>query len=413
MRAIMDGVSIETWKRRLRPRPLIQQLEIRDVIARAVAFQERLGGLKKAIDLPQPGWYPWDSFGTLTLLDQMLTGRRRFLDPLIGSDPILDIGCGDGDLAFLWESLGYRVCAIDNRATNYNQMAGVEALKIALDSSVRIEPLDLDRPLDGALDRASGWPIGRCGLALFLGILYHLKNPYGVLESLAGCARYCLLSTAITRYAPDALNTPDGVALNTPKSTPVNEWPVAFLADRDGLRGDETNYWIFSETGLRTLVDRCGWEICDWRVVGDAGSVLWNTQRDERAICLLRSRAFDRERVTQLADGWHAIENGAWRWTARRFSMIVATGSWPGAGQRVNLKITVPESLAVPLVLTARVGGEPIATHTLAARGEYECAQMVPAGDEVLLEFELDRALMPDARDGRERGIVVRAIELG
>ena len=40
--------------------------------------------------------------------------------------------------------IGCRVCAIDNPPTNYNGMAGVETLKVALDSSVRIEPLDLD-----------------------------------------------------------------------------------------------------------------------------------------------------------------------------------------------------------------------------------------------------------------------------
>src|ERR1039458_8640104 len=56
-------------------------------------------------------------------------------------------------------------------------MAGVEALKRALDSSVRIEPLDLDGPFY--------LPLRHSGLALCLGILYHLKNPYRVLETLA------------------------------------------------------------------------------------------------------------------------------------------------------------------------------------------------------------------------------------
>jgi tRNA (mo5U34)-methyltransferase len=380
-------VSLASWKRRLRPRPLIQQLEIRDILARAVSFQERLRQARSEIASPDPGWYPWDSFGTLTLLDRLLTGRRRFLEPLIGDLPVLDLGCGDGDLAFLFESLGCRVCAIDNPPTNYNRMAGVEALKIAFDSSVRIEPLDLDGPLH--------LPLRRSGLALCLGILYHLKNPYGVLEALAAQTTYCLLSTAITRSAPDG-------------QTEVNHLPVAFLAGRDGLRGDETNYWIFSEAGLRTLVDRCGWEVCDWLVVGDEGSVLWNTQRDERVFCLLRSRGFQRAGVTQLVDGWHVLENGAWRWTARCFSVAVV----PGA-QRLNLKVTAPPNLELPITLTARVEGATIGTHALAVTGDFECAQHVPPGDEVLVEFELDRALWPDAMDGRERGVIVRGVEVG
>src|SRR5262249_43129782 len=158
------------------------------------------------------------------------------------------------DLAFFFESLGARVCAVDNAPSNYNRMQGVSAVKTALNSSVRIEDLDLDRDFR--------MPIRRSGLALCLGLLYHLKNPYGVLELLSGVARFCLLSTAVTRFAP---RTHDD----------INAWDAAFLAGRDGLRGDETNYWIFTESGLRTLLDRTGWEVCDWLLVRDEDSVLW------------------------------------------------------------------------------------------------------------------------------------------
>jgi SAM-dependent methyltransferase len=382
----LESWSFESWKRLLRPKPLIQQFEIRDLIAHAVEFQKSLGRRKSQIALPDPGWYPWDSFGTLTLLDRMLTGPRRILDPMLDTDPVLDIGCGDGDLSFFFESLGYRVCAVDHPPTNFNRMAGVSALKTALDSSVRIDAIDLDRGFH--------FPIRRAGLALFFGILYHLKNPYGVLEALAGQARYCLLSTAITRFAPD--------------QTGVNHLPVAFLAATDGLRGDATNYWIFSESGLRTLLDRTGWEVCDWMVSAAEDSVLWNTQRDERVICLLRSRAFPAAPATQLLDGWHVLEAGAWRWTERRFSLSVAPGNC-----RVALRVTVPENLSPPLTLTAAVAGEPIAVHTLPAPGDYECAQQLPPGEEVIVTFEVDRALPPDATDARERALLVRDIEIG
>ncbi len=372
-------MSLAYWKRRLRPRPLIQQLEIRDVVARALAFEARLRQVKSQVAAPSPGWYPWDSFGNLTMLDRLLTGRRRFPETLIGDYPLLDLGCGDGDLAFFFESIGCRVCAIDNPPTNYNLMAGAEALKIALDSSVRLESLDLDG--------AFRLPLRHCGLALCLGILYHLKNPYSVLETLAARCDYCLLSTAVTRVAPD-------------QHTEVNHLPAAFLAGREGFRGDETNYWIFSETGLRTLVDRCGWEVCDWLAVGD--------DSDERVFCLLRSQAFSPPPVTQLVDGWHVLENGAWRWTKRRFSVNVAPG-----GRRLSLKVTVPENLELPLTLGARVGGDSIGTHTWSVPGDFECTQQVPQGAEVLVEFEVDRALSPDATDRRERAILVRAVEVG
>src|ERR1035438_6363439 len=127
-------------------------------------------------------------------------------------------------------------------------MRGVKTLKKALRSSVRLHSVDLDSRF--------ALPSERYGLTLFFGILYHLKNPYGVLEALAARTRYCLLNTAITRFAPD-------------RKTDLRDVPLAYLAGRAGLKGDETNYWIFSEAGLRALVDRTGWEIRDWMVTAD------------------------------------------------------------------------------------------------------------------------------------------------
>jgi len=378
--AVRWSVSFEKLKRRLRPEPLIRELEIRELIGRALAFQDVLMKIKARIAPQEFGWYPWDSFGTLVLLDKLLTGRNRFLRPLIGEAPMLDLGCGDGDLAFLFESIGCRVCAVDHPDANYNRMQGVAAVKTALDSSVRIEALDLDRE--------PRLPIRRSGLALCLGLLYHLKNPYGVLESLAGVARYCLLSTAITRFAPD-------------QRTDVNALPAAFLAGRDGLRGDDTNYWIFTETGLRMLLDRTGWEICDWLLVRDDESVLWSMQRDERVVCLLRSRRFEPVARTQLASGWHVLEADAWRWTERRFSIALGQGV-----RSVQLAVTVPPILSTPVTLTGAG-----TVRSLPRPGDYELTFDLPPGAESI-EFELDRALAGDEVDGRERGIIVRDVRV-
>jgi tRNA (mo5U34)-methyltransferase len=371
-------LSLQALKRLLRPEPLIREVEIRELIARSLEFRDRLAKAKAEVAPREFGWYPWDSFGTITLLDQLLTGPHRFLRPLMGDDPVLDLGCGDGDLAFFFESLGCRVCAVDHAQTNYNRMQGVAAVKRALASSVRIEEMDLDR--DFRL------PIRRSGLALFLGILYHLKNPYGVLEALAGVARHCILSTAVTRFAPG-------------QQTEVNALPGAFLAGRDGLRGDETNYWIFTESGLRTLLDRTGWEIRDWLLVRDDESVLWEAQRDERVICLLRSRAFEPIAQSQLGFGWHVLEAGAWRWTERRFSVMLAAGV-----RSVKLEVTVPETVVSPVTLSG--GG---ASHTLPGPGDHALEFAIPPGT-ASMEFEVDTVLLPDENDNRERGIVVRSV---
>jgi len=362
----------------LKPRPLIAEYHVGDFIERALRVQLGIEQVKAELKPPAPGWYPWDSFGTVVLLDRLLTGRHRWLDPMIGGDPIVDIGCGDGALSFVFESMGHRVHAMDHRPSNYNEMRGVAMLKEALRSKIGISEIDLDRnPL---------LPVKRCGLALFLGVLYHLKNPLGVLESLSEQARYCLLSTAVTRFVPGG-------------SEDISTLPAGFLAGREGLRGDETNYWIFTEGGLRNVIDRAGWDVCNWMCVRDDESVLWEAQKDERVLCLIRSRRFEHVARTQLLDGWHRMEDDAWRWTMRRFSML--------AGPEVShvvLKLIVPESLSVPL--TIGCGDQ---RHVLAHHGKHECAFAVSEG---VVEFELDRALPGDAVDGRERGILVQGVEI-
>jgi SAM-dependent methyltransferase len=292
------------------------------------------------------------------------------------------VGCGDGALAFFLESLGYTVYAIDNPPTNFNGMRGVRALREAFDSKVRIAEADLDRRFR--------LPARRCGLALFFGILYHLKNPFGALEALAASARYCLLTTMIARVTPD-------------RRIDMRDAPLAWLAGRDGLKGDETNYWIFSEAGLRTLVDRAGWDVCDWMVAGDAGEAVGGAEPDLRIFCLLRSRAFPELRRTQLLAGWHKLENQAWRWTARRFSIALEKAG------TVTLRLTAPDFLPAPVALSATVNGVPALRRVFPHPGDHDFTFQAEKG---VVEFEVDNALAPTAQDGRERGFIVRAVEV-
>ena len=149
-------------------------------------------------------------------------------------------------------------------------MRGVRALKDALESAVEIFELDVD-------DRFA-LPAPAYGLALFLGTLYHLKNPFYALETVARHARFCLLSTRIARFTP-------GGRVN------FQDLPMAYLLDDREANADPTNYWIFSEAGLRRILQRSGWEVRAFTTTGDTcTSDPSAPAADERAFCFLRSR---------------------------------------------------------------------------------------------------------------------------
>jgi hypothetical protein len=67
--------------------------------------------------------------------------------------------------------------------------------------------------------------------------------------------------------------------------------PVGYLLAADECNNDATNYWIFSEAGLRRLLHRTGWDVLDFGTVGATGmSDPATAKGDERAFCLVRSR---------------------------------------------------------------------------------------------------------------------------
>ena len=203
-------------------------------------------------------------------MDNLLKGENRNLLNLIDKKPILDIGSADGDLAFFFENLGFNVDIIDYSPTNFNKMEGVKLLKKTMNSSVEIHELDIDSQFS--------MPDKNFGLILLLGTLYHLKNPYFILETLSKRGTYCLLSTRIAKFSPD-------------KKTNLSNIPVAYLVDPQESNNDSTNYWMFSKKGLERIINRTGWDICDFITVGNTiNSDPASKEGDERAFCLLKSK---------------------------------------------------------------------------------------------------------------------------
>ena len=238
-----------------------------DLETAALAFMTEIDALKAAID-PNFQWYPYGSLNNFVHLKPLFA--QFPLPQLLGDRPALDIGAADGDLAFFLERLGHAVEVIDHAPTNFNGLRGARLLADRLNSAVVIHDVDLDSYF--------ALPSTRYDLVFFLGILYHLKNPFLVLESLSKVTKYLLLSTRIARF--------------TPWAEPIRHLPVAYLLDPTEANNDSTNYWIFSETGLLRLFDRSGWDVLAHRSVGDTeSSDPARPDHDERCFALLASRA--------------------------------------------------------------------------------------------------------------------------
>ncbi len=166
-------------------------MDLDQFMAAAQEFWKKLGALKEENPLPGAGWYPYDSLSAVATLQHLLKRDFGLLPPLWKSEPVLDLGCADGDLAFFLESLGADVDAVDYAEMHFNQLEGARRLRELLEARVTTSSVTLDWYFE--------LPRKRYGLVLLLGILYHLKNPFYVLERLSHHGAYGLLSTRVAR----------------------------------------------------------------------------------------------------------------------------------------------------------------------------------------------------------------------
>ena len=365
---------------------------ISELLPRAAEFGKYVSAVKAGLR-PEFEWYPYDTLSALWHLDKLLTGPHRGL--LTGRGRVLDLGSQDGELAFFLESLGYEVIAADHPAYNHNGMRGIRALKAALGSSIEIHEIDLDRPFT--------LPHDSYDLVILFGVLYHLRNPFYVLEELARRATRLVLSARIARRYPDGAPMPPGHAL-------------AYLLRENELNQDDSNYFIFSEPALRVLLERCHWDVRDFLTLGaTGGSDPIRLDRDERAFCFARTR-YDRLSEVELLEGWHDLEDTGWRWTARTFTARVRAAE-SSHGRMLTMRLYIAEESVRRL---GRLTLSATANGTVLEPAVYETAGLATfvrrlegvTDSEIELRFSLDLALPAEEADSRERGIIVVSIRV-
>jgi 2-polyprenyl-3-methyl-5-hydroxy-6-metoxy-1,4-benzoquinol methylase len=354
-------------------------------------LQQELRAFKARTALPDYGWYPYESLSALAVVGGLIAPFHGELDEALGAAPVADLGCGDGEWSVLFAQLGAQVDAIDHRESNFNQMRGLDVLRRTLAPSIGAFDIDLDARIE--------LPRRDYGLILFLGTLYHLKNPYHVLETLAAAGDWCILSTRIAQVAPHT-------------RVRIDTEPLAYLLDRREANNDPTNFWIFSPAGLARLLERTGWQIAAEKRVGCAvDSDPVDPAADERAFLLLRSRARHPELLVRPLAGWHGVEDG-WRWTAKRFSLEVALPTAQSTAE-FALRFTVPDVVlasGAPVRLFCRCGNALLgsiscdAPETIEFRGRFP--RETPPGAVLRLEFEVESSYQAPG-DARDLGVIV------
>lgn len=239
------------------------------ITKQASAFEKQLTKIKKKADTDFK-WYPYNTLNNLLTIEKLLNKEKlgSFFDNLQKDNKLLDIGCADGDIAFFFEQIGFDVDVIDRAETNFNDLKGCHYLKDYFNSKITILNQDIDRNISLSEDYS---------LTFALGILYHLRNPFYFLNMLCLHSEYVFISTRIASHAPDG--------------TCIRDIPVSYLVGKEELNNDPTNYWIFSLSGMRRLIDRSGFHIAGELQVGRTDySTPHKVEEDERYFALLKRK---------------------------------------------------------------------------------------------------------------------------
>lgn len=148
---------------------------------------------------------------------------------------VLDIGAWDGYFSFEAERRGAaRVVATDHfcwSGAGWGTKAGFDFVHGKLGS--RVEAVDVDVP---DLPRSG---LGRFDVVLFLGVLYHLKDPYVGLEAAARMCEHHLVVETVTALPREGL-------------------PAMRLFAPAELNNDDTNYWAPNIPALELMLARNG-----------------------------------------------------------------------------------------------------------------------------------------------------------
>lgn len=150
---------------------------------------------------------------------------------------VLDIGTRDGFYAFEMEKRGAQVVGVDYAEPD---ITGFSVAAHILDSQVEYRVENVYR-LDPEL-------LGTFDLILFLGVIYHLRNPLQALDCIRSIAKVGTLLFVESEMA-------------TARRVRKSKLPLWQFRPRDSLSGDASNKWTPNLPGLLTVLEETQFEV--------------------------------------------------------------------------------------------------------------------------------------------------------
>lgn len=191
----------------------------------------------------------------LPLLDSLglpadLSGRR-----------VLDIGCSDGYFSFEMERRGATVMAIDFVPEHYT---GFATARKVLGSSVEYR-------MDNAYNLTPE-SYGQFDVVLFLGVIYHLRNPLAALDAIRSVVRLGGQLFVGTMMIDEYFLLPDGTVTSLEAVNPLLKTvPLWQAYPGDSLNGDYTNCFAPNRRALEVALEEAQFRVESMHVAGMGG----------------------------------------------------------------------------------------------------------------------------------------------
>lgn len=234
---------------------------IRDMIARVPVWYHRV---ELAPGIVTPGMN--DTQTNVALLESLglpksMAGMR-----------VLDIGCADGFFSFEAEKRGAaEVIAIDYRQST---TTGFSTIHQILGSNVKFY-------VDNVYN-VSEAKYGKFDLVLFLGLLYHLRNPLLALDQVRSVVKTGGYLAVETQMIDQAFQLADGSFVPMAQVSPqLADIPIWQFYPGDSLAKDATNKWAPNMAGLKFMLEEAQFNILGSQIGGARGAVYCQAIQDD------------------------------------------------------------------------------------------------------------------------------------